>query len=53
MAKRPRSKTDEKHILGVERIDAEPEDIARALFAPIDRRAQEAAKARRKRTQNK
>lgn len=31
--KRPR-RTDDKHIEGVERIDASPEEIARALFKP-------------------
>ena len=54
MAKRPRRNkmvTDDKHIAGVERIDASPEDIARALFAPNDRRVRAAAKARRKQDQ--
>ena len=33
MAKHGKSRrTDDKHIEGVERIDAPPEDIARALF---------------------
>ena len=56
MAKRPRRTkrvTDDRHPLGIEPIDASPEDIARALFAPNDRRVRAAAKARRKRTTNK
>ena len=28
-----RKRTDDTHLAGVERIDAEPEDVARALFA--------------------
>lgn len=39
MAKRHKPRrTDDKHIAGVERIAASPEDIARALFKskPID-----------------
>ena len=28
-----RKRTDDSHFAGVERIDADPEDIARALFA--------------------
>ena len=28
-----RKRTDDTHFAGVERIDADPEDIARALFA--------------------
>lgn len=53
IAKRPRRDrrtADDGHIAGVERIDASPEDIARALFAPNDRRVRAAAKARRKGT---
>lgn len=47
MAKGLRSKTDDVHIAGVERIDASPENIA-ALFEPNDKRARAATKARRK-----
>ena len=51
--KRPKQATDDEHPLGIEPIDATPEDIARAMFAPNDRRVRAAAKARRKQTTNK
>lgn len=56
MAKRPRRTrrvTDDQHILGVERIDADPEDIARAVLGTDSGRAKAAAKARRKQVINK
>ena len=28
-----RKRTDDTHLAGVERIDADPEDVARAMFA--------------------
>lgn len=45
MAKRPRSKTSRRRI---EPLDATVDEIAHALFEPSNRRAREAAKARKK-----
>ena len=53
MPKRAHRRTDDQYIEGVPRIDASPEEIARALFEPNDRRVRQAAEARRKQTGRK
>lgn len=51
--KRARRRTDDQYIEGVERIDASPAEIARALFEPNDRRVRQTAEDRRKQTARK